>query len=169
MSLDYLVFRWSLCWWVGLCTPSYWFGLRHPSPGALRLLLGARYWCQWTNMTAARSIHVVKFSSLCLLPLSIYSGWGTAEASPTLAPFLSWRPSGLGPAGRSGSGSHQITAFVLFPVCMGFCMHPLRVKSLFHPVLWASCSYTHHDLQNQMLWGLVFLLPDLVLGSLRCA
>ena len=52
-------------------------------------------------------------------------------------------------AGRSGPGSYQITAFALCPMHVKFCARPLRVKSLFPPVLWDSRSPA--VFQSQML------------------
>ena len=61
------------------------------------------------------------------------------------------------PAGRSGPGSYQMTAFELVQVQMRFCVRPLKM-SLFPPVLWG--------LYGQML---VFPAPDLEWGARRGA
>ena len=62
----------------------------------------------------------------CLCP------WSELQSPPT---SLGDSPR---PAGRSGPASYQIIAFDLGPRACEILCEPLRVKSLFPPVLWNS-------------------------------
>lgn len=58
------------------------------------------------------------------------------------------------PAGRSGPGSCQITAFALVPVPVRFCMHYLRVKTISSSLVELP-KLSPAGFQSQRLWGLM--------------
>lgn len=72
-------------------------------------------------------------------PTSVYIPVGELQSPPTPSTDTSLSRR-LRPAGMTGPGSYQIACFAL-GACVHeiLCVRPLRLKSLFSPVLWGSC------------------------------
>ena len=111
-----------------------------------------------SKMSASKRIHAEEYSPLyvhnqCLCPQS--------EPCPTPA-----SPGDLARlAGSCGPSSYEITAFVFVPGACEFFICPLRVKSLF-PLSCGALAVRPASLQSQMLWGLLFPVPDPLAGGL---
>ena len=66
--------------------------------------------------------------------------------------------------GRSGPGSCEITAFALGPGARGSLCAPLRVESLFPPILWSSCNQAPLVFKVKRSGGSSSWCPTLGLG-----
>ena len=142
---------------VGAVFPPFWlFGLRCPSTGACRLLVGA-------------TSQVPKWWPLGeLMPMSIPWGichqWPCPTSEPQPSPASPGDPPR--PTGRSGPGSYGVTALPWVPVHMKPCVCPLRVESLFPSVLWSSC--TQAPLASKVKCsGLLLPMPDPQAGAIN--
>ena len=135
----------------GVMVPPCWlFGLRHPSNGAYMVVgLGSGH-C--VKMAAFKRAHTKEYSSVPSPPVSLTSQWATATHHiPRRHPPT--------PAGRSDSGSYEVTAFSLSPsVHRLYLSSKSRISVSLHPMdfLWSSLA----DHQYQMLWGLLLLMPN---------
>ena len=111
------------------------------------------------DVSCQHSVHLFECSPTCLPPGSVSSWWAAARcplyrhpASPGHSP---------GPAGGSGPGSHDITALALGPgACEILCV-PFKSEVSLSPSPVGFLQLSPAGLQFQMLWGLVFLVPDL--------
>ena len=83
-----------------------------------------------------------------------------SHSHPTATPGDSPRP-----AGRSGLGSYHITAFTLSPgACESLCVQfKSEVSISLSPV--GLLKLSPAGLQSQILWGLIFLVPDPWVGE----
>ena len=98
------------------------------------------------KMSASRGAHTDECSLIGPSPVPMSPG------RPNLLPESPGDSSR--PTGRSGPGSHQMMAFPLVLVHVRFCVHPLKVKSIFpNPLELLQSSLT--SLHNQMLSGLL--------------
>ena len=61
---------------------------------------------------------------------------------------------------NSVPGAHGVIALPWFPVVMKPCMHPPEWSLCFPLVLWNSCSQVPVAFKSQMLWELIFPMPD---------
>lgn len=112
---------------TGDYVPTQLFGMKHPNPVAYRPGLGA---CELRCQLQQYSHHWI-FPSM-----SVTSVCPHGEPHPP----LTFAGNPLRRADRYSSGFYQITAFSLALVYVRFCVQPLRVRSLFPPVLLSSCN-----------------------------
>ena len=100
--------------------------------------------------------------SVCVfLNMSASSGWAAARCPLHLHPASP----GHSPAGGSGPGSYEITALALGPgACEILCV-PFKSEVSISPSPVGLLQLSPAGLQFQMLWGLVFLVPDLWAGE----
>ena len=118
-----------------VCLPCWLFGLRRPSTGAYRLLGGAGSW--WQNGDLQESSYQWVLPSTSATSACPHSEPFPLPTFPGDTPRPPSRP-----AGMSGPGSYEITAFSLGPSSHETCAHPPNVAFLFSPVLWSSCNQT---------------------------
>lgn len=116
---------------MGLCPSLGLVGQKCPSTGDYRLLHRARYWYQDVNLQKSSHRWVLPDTStntVCLprVSHSNHHLHGDSKTSWFQVPMKLW-------------------LFPVAPVCVRFCVYPLRVKSLFSPILCSSC--------NQVLLG----------------
>ena len=105
-------------------------------------------------MTAARSVLAFECSPV-MSPTSVYVPQVSCSPATHTSPGDSLRP-----AGKSGAGSYQITDFALGPGVHEILCVPFKSEVSNSPNPVGLLQLTPVGLQCQMLWGLVFLVPD---------
>ena len=132
------------------CVPALLFGLRCPSTGVHRLFgVGQVLVPKWqspgqfTLMDAPQCTH-----HWCPCP----------HSEPHLPSTFTGDP--LRPAGRSGPGSYEVTAFALGPGAHETLCAPSQSGVSVSPSPVELLHSSAAGLQSQMLWGLLLLMPN---------
>ena len=131
------------------------FGLRHPCTGVYSLLGGARSWCP--NVSLQKSSH------RWMLPSISTTNVYVPKVGHSHLPLPQENPQD-----QQVGLAHASIKLLLLPlvlVCVRFCVHPLRVKSI-SPIPVRLLNLSPAGLQNQMSRGLCSWCRTPGLGSL---
>lgn len=153
MAVDFSLYTACLLMGGTVSLSIWFFCLRCPSTGIYRLLDGGQVLALMVQ--DARIVNVAAWSSVWLPPVSFPR---VNCSCPCLTRTLQDQQAGLAQA------PIKLLLLSRAPVCTGFCVCPLKVMCVF-PQSHGASAVKPGGLQSQMLWELIFPVPEAWAGE----